>query len=66
MKRILTVLIGVFGLLMGIGLILPALAKARDFGAMPSAVIGFYTLGIVLALFGGSTAAFGLLRRKAA
>ncbi len=66
MTRILTFLIGLLALLMGIGLILPALAKARDFGAMPSAVIGFYTLGIVLVLIGGSTAAFGLWRRKAA
>jgi hypothetical protein len=66
MKKVITVVIGLFGLLMGTGLILPALAKARDFGAMPSVVIGYYTLGIVLALVGSSVVAFGLSKRKAA
>jgi len=65
MKRIITILIGLFGLLMGVGLILPALAKVRDYGAMPGAVVGPYTLGIVLALAGGSIALYGIIRRKA-
>ena len=66
MKRIITILIGLFGLLMGVGLILPALAKVRDYGAMPGAVVGFYTLGIVLTLLGGSIALHGVRRRPAA
>jgi len=65
MKRILTVLIGLFGLLIGVGLILPALAKVRDFGAMPAAVVAPYTLGIVLALVGASFVIYGVTRRKA-
>ena len=64
MKKIITILIGLFGLLMGVGLILPALAKTRDFGAMPGAVVGFYTLGIVLTIVGASIALFGVTRRK--
>ena len=64
MKRII-ILIGLLGLLMGVGLILPALAKVRDYGAMPGAVVLPYTLGIVLAITGMSTAVFGLRKRKA-
>ena len=66
MKRITTVAIGLFGVLIGVGLILPALAKLRDMGAMPGAAVVPYTLGIVLALLGIGTTAFSLMRRKAA
>ena len=66
MKRIITIAIGLLGVLIGVGLLLPALAKVRDYGEMPSEVVGFYTLGIVLATGGISTAVFGLRRRKAA
>jgi hypothetical protein len=66
MKRIITILIGVLAAFMGVGLILPALAKARDYGAMPNEVIGFYTLGIVLAVAGFIAAVFALSKRKAA
>ena len=66
MKRIITILIAFFGVFIAVGLILPALAKVRDYGSMPSEVVGFYTLGIVLAIAGMSTAVFGLKRRKAA
>jgi hypothetical protein len=66
MKRIIIVLAGLLGIFVAAGLILPALAKARDFGSMPSDVVGFYTLGIVLAVSGVGTAVFGLVRRKSA
>ena len=66
MKRIITIAIGLLGVLMGVGLILPALAKLRDIGAMPGADVVHYTLGIVLALLGIGTTAFSLMRRKAA
>jgi len=66
MKRIITIAIGLLGVLIGVGLLLPALAKVRDYGAMPSEVVGFYTLGIVLATGGINTAVFGLRRGKAA
>ena len=66
MKRFITFALGLFGVLIGVGLILPALAKVRDLGAMPSDVIVPYTLGIVLALLGIGTTAFSLMRGKAA
>jgi hypothetical protein len=65
MKRIIAIAIGFLGVLMGVGLILPALAKVRDLGAMPSNVIVPYTLGIGLALLGIATTAFSLTGRKA-
>jgi hypothetical protein len=63
MKRIISTLIGLVGALMGVGLILPALAKVRDYGAMPAAVVGFYTLGVVLAIVGVSTVVYAITRR---
>ena len=66
MKRIITVLIGLCGVFVAVGLILPALAKVREYGSMPSEVVGLYTLGVVLAVAGIGTAVFGLRRRKAA
>ena len=65
MNRI-TILMGLLGLLIGTGLILPALAQLRDQGSMPSAAVGPYTAGIVLVLIGGSTTVFAFRRRKTA
>jgi hypothetical protein len=66
MKRIIIVLAGFLGIFIASGIILPALAKTRDFGSMPSDVVGFYTLGIILAVFGAGAAVFGLVRGKSA
>ena len=66
MKRIITILIGLIGIFIGAGLIMPALAKAHDYGSMPGEVVGFYTLGVVLAVAGISTAVFGLARKTRA
>ena len=49
MKKLITVLLGLFSVFIATGLILPALAKVREYGAMPSEAVGLYTLGIVLA-----------------
>ena len=65
MKKIIAIVIGLFGALMGVGLILPALAKVRDLGVMPSAVVVPYSLGIALLVLGICTTAFSLLKRKA-
>jgi hypothetical protein len=66
MKRIIAVVTGLFCLFLAVGLILPALAKVRDYGSMPSGVVGFYTLGVVLALAGLGTVALSFKKRKAA
>ncbi|MBI3413800.1 MAG: hypothetical protein HY043_00550 [Verrucomicrobia bacterium] len=66
MKRRITILIGLLGVFVAVGLILPALAKVRDYGSMPSDVVVFYTLGVVLAIAGIGTAVFGLRKRQAA
>lgn len=64
MKKGITILIGLLSLLIGVGLILPALAKVRDFGVMPGAVVFPYTMGIVLALIGLSIALYGVWRPR--
>jgi hypothetical protein len=66
MKRIIIVAIGLFGILVGVALVLPALAKVRDLGAMPSDCLVPYTFGIALVILGISTTAFSLIKRKAA
>jgi len=66
MKRIVVVVTGLICLFLGAGLILPALAKVRDFGAMPSEVIGLYTLGVVLSLAGISAVGLSFRRRTVA
>jgi hypothetical protein len=66
MKRVFTILTGLFALFIATGLILPALAKVRDFGAMPGEVLGIYTFGIVLAIAGIGISVLGLWRRKSA
>ncbi|MHC1766433.1 MAG: hypothetical protein AB9869_19385 [Verrucomicrobiia bacterium] len=64
MKRIIAVVTGLLCLFVAAGLILPALAKVREFGAMPSEIIGFYTLGVVLTLAGIGTVALSFRKRK--
>jgi uncharacterized membrane protein YidH (DUF202 family) len=64
MKKTITILIGLLSFLIGVGLILPALAQLRHYGAMPGVVVGLYTLGIVLAFVGATLALCGICRRK--
>ena len=66
MNRLTIVAIGLFGVLIGVALILPALAKVEALGAMPGAVVLPYTVGIGLALLGIATTAVGFKRRRAA
>jgi hypothetical protein len=48
----------------GVGGVLPALAKVRDIGAMPSAFVGSYTLGVVLLTSLGASVIFYAIRRR--
>jgi hypothetical protein len=65
MRRIVITVLGLIGVLVGLGFILPALAQVRDHGAMPDRVVGIYTLGVSLAVVGASTMLYGITRRKA-
>lgn len=65
MKKIMIILLGLLGILLGPGLILPALAKYRDFGVWNSDVIMPMVWGTLILLAGVVTAAFGFKRRSA-
>lgn len=63
MKRILCVLLGLVGVLVGLGIALPALAKLRDYGVIPHC--GLLFLGLIIITGGLSGAVYGLVRRGA-
>jgi len=66
MKKVAIVLTALIATLIGVGGILPALAKVRDIGAMPGAFVGSYTLGVFLVtLVGVSTVFYAMKSRKA-
>ena len=67
MKKVAIIIAALIALFIGVGGILPALAKVRDTGAIPSTFVGSYTLGVFLVtLVGASVVAYALKRRKAA
>jgi hypothetical protein len=65
MKRVTIILLGIFGILFGPGIILPALAKHRDLGVWNSDIIMPIVWGTLILLAGLSTAIYGIRRRKA-
>ena len=67
MKKATIVIAALVAVFVGVGGILPALAKVRDIGAMPSAFVGSYTFGVFLLTSLGATAvSYAIGRRKAA
>ena len=65
MKRTVIILIGIFGVLTGTAMILPALAKYNEQRAMVhDAAVGFL-FGIPIVLVGISAAIYGFKKRKA-
>jgi len=67
MKKVAIVIAVLVAVFVGVGGILPALAKVRDIGAIPSALVGSYTLGVfLLTSLAGSAVSYALKRRKAA
>ena len=67
MKKVALIILALVAVFIGVGGILPALAKVRDIGAMPSAFVGSYTLGVfLLSVVGASTVFYARRRRKAA
>lgn len=63
MKRILTIIAGILGVLIGLGFVFPAVAQWRAFGALPGMSVALLLLGIALTLGGGSAAFCGIKRR---
>ena len=67
MKKVAIVIAVLVAAFMGVGGILPALAKVRDIGAIPSAFVGSYTLGgFLLTSLGALAVSYAIRRRKAA
>jgi drug/metabolite transporter (DMT)-like permease len=66
MKKVAIVIAVLVAVFMGVGGILPALAKVRDLGAIPGAFVGSYTLGVFLLSSVGMSAAFYAIRRHKA
>ena len=65
MKKIMLILLGIFGILFGPGIILPALAKHRDLGVWNSEIVMPMFWGTLILLAGLATVAFGVKRCKA-
>lgn len=53
MKRVAMAMLALLATFMGVGSVLPALAKVRDIGAIPGAFVGSYTLGVFLLTIAG-------------
>ena len=65
MKKIMIILLGIFGILFGPGIILPALAKHRDLGVWNGDIVTPIVAGTIILLAGLATVAYGVQRRKA-
>ena len=65
MKRTLIILIGIFAVLFGPAVFLPALALHNHQGVSGSRVIVPMVMGIIITLIGVSTAIYGFKKRKA-
>jgi hypothetical protein len=64
MKRTLIILAGIFGVLVGMALIMPAAHLYKEQGMVHNALIGF-GWGIPVVLLGAGTTFYGFKRRKA-
>jgi len=63
MKKAVIMVVALVAMFVGVGGILPALAKVRDLGAMPSTFVGSYTLGVFLLSIVGSSTVFYVIRK---
>jgi hypothetical protein len=64
MKRFCILVATLVALFFGVGGVLPALAKMRDLGSIPSAFVGSYTLGVALLSAFCATAVFYAIERR--
>jgi hypothetical protein len=66
MKKVAIVVAVPVAVFIGVGGILPALAKVRDIGAIPSAFVGSYTLGVfLLTSLAANAVSYAIRKRKA-
>lgn len=65
MKKIMIILAGIFGVMFGPGLILPALAKHNNLGIWNFNIVWPIVLGTLITLIGISVAVVGFKKRKA-
>jgi hypothetical protein len=65
MKRTLIIMAGIIGILVGLALVMPAVAQYRHDGAMTGEEVWLLFLGAVLTLGGGSAAFLGMRKRAA-
>lgn len=63
MKRIISVVLGLVGVFVGLGVALPALARLKAQDAVPTCALLF--LGLVIVTGGIAGAVYGLVRRDA-
>ena len=67
MKKFAFVIAVMVAAFFGVGGILPALAKVRDIGVIPGALVGSYTLGVFLfSSLGVSAVSYAVRRRRSA
>jgi hypothetical protein len=64
-KQILKTSAGVVVLMIGLGLVMPAVAQARDLGMMKFDEVGFLVFGIALLIAGGLVTFFPYTKRRA-
>jgi len=65
MNRTLTLIVGVLFVLIGMALVMPAVAQMRDTGALPTFGVGLLLLGLALTLSGGGAVVYGARRLRA-
>jgi hypothetical protein len=65
MNRTLKIIIGILGIFVGLGFVMPAVAQLRTTGSLPGLGVALLLLGAILTLTGAGAALHGLKRRGA-
>ena len=65
MKRIITTIIGIIGVLVGLGFIMPAVAQWRTLGSLPGSSVALLLLGVVLTSSGLGATVWGIRKQRA-
>ena len=65
MKRSMFILLGIFGVLFGMAIVLPAMAWYRDHHALPANHLEALLIGLLIVVSGLGSGIYGLKKRKA-